>query len=235
MSKRQQPLAYARGSVSRGRGSVRRWRGSVRRGRGSVRRGRNYLVALVLALCPGVVERAAAVELRLQFGALERMLTEQVFTQEGRRYVHGSKTTKCDFAYLERPQIRGEDGKLRIAARFTGRKGLNVIGQCVGLGDAFDVVITAIPRYKGGDIGLAEVKVASAGKSGYYIRKVCEAMERTLARDFRYPIESDAHRILEDPGNQPGYRRELKGFKVPDIRVSGDALVLDLDFELTVK
>jgi len=152
MNRRQQPLAYARGSV---------------------RRRRNYLVLWVLALCPGVVERAAAVELRLQFGALERMLTEQLFTQEGRGYVHGSKTTKCDFAYLERPQIRGEDGKLRITARFTGRKALNLVGQCVGLGDAFDVVITAIPQYKSGNIGLQEVKVASAGRSGFYIRRVC--------------------------------------------------------------
>ncbi|HXB70704.1 MAG TPA: hypothetical protein VNY05_20900 [Candidatus Acidoferrales bacterium] len=189
----------------------------------------------VLALCPGVVERAAAVELRLQFGALERMLTEQLFTQEGRGYVHGSKTTKCDFAYLERPQIRGEDGKLRITARFTGRKALNLVGQCVGLGDAFDVVITAIPQYKSGNIGLQEVKVASAGRSGFYIRRVCEAMQATLARDFRYPIEADAHRILEDPRSQPGYQRDLKNFKVPEIRVSGDALVLSLDFELTVK
>jgi hypothetical protein len=192
-------------------------------------------VALVWALSPGVPERAAAVDLRLQFGALERMLTEQVFTQEGRRYVHGSKTTKCDFAYLERPQIRGEDGKLRIAARFTGRKALNVIGQCVGLGDAFDLVITAVPQYKGGNIGLQEVKVASAGKSGFYIRRVCEAIQSTLAREFRYPIEADAHRILEDSGSQAGYKRELKSFKVPEIRVTGDALVLALDFELTVK
>jgi hypothetical protein len=189
----------------------------------------------MLAVFPGVPERAAAVDLRLQFGALERMLTEQVFTQEGRRYVHGSQTTKCDFAYLERPQIRGEDGKLRITARFTGRKALNVIGQCVGLGDAFDVVIAAVPQYKGGNIGLQEVKVSSAGKSGYYIRRVCEAIQSTLAREFRYPIEADAHRILEDPGSQPGYKRELKSFKVPEIRVTGDALVLGLDFELTVK
>jgi len=60
-------------------------------------------------------------------------------------------------------------------------------------------------------------------------------MQATLARDFRYPIEADAHRILEDPRSQPGYQRDLKNFKVPEIRVSGDALVLSLDFELTVK
>ena len=178
---------------------------------------------------------ASAVDLRLQFGALERMLTEQVFTQDGRRYVHGSKTTKCDFAYLERPQIRGQDGKLRITAHFTGRKALNLVGQCVGLGDAFDVVITAIPQYKSGNIGLQEVKVTSAGKSGYYIRKVCEIMQSTLARAFHYPLDVDAHRILEDSATRPGYRRELNNFKVSEIRVTGDALVLSLDFELTVK
>lgn len=188
-----------------------------------------------LLLTFSLARLASAVDLRLQFGALERILTEQIFTQEGRRYVHGSKTSKCDFAYLEKPQIRGEDGKLRISARFTGRKALNVIGQCVGLGDAFDVVITAIPQYKSGNIGFQEVKVASAGKSGYYIRKVCEVMQATLARDFHYPLDAEAHRILEDPGAQPAYKRELKNFKVPEIRVTADALVLALDFELTVK
>ena len=50
---------------------------------------------------------AGAVELHLQFAALERMLAEQVFTQEGRRYVRGTKQSKCNFAYLEKPQVRG--------------------------------------------------------------------------------------------------------------------------------
>jgi hypothetical protein len=178
---------------------------------------------------------AAAVELHIQFGALERMLTEQVFSQEGRRYVHGSKTNKCNFAYLEKPQVRGEGGRLRIKARFTGRTSLNVIGQCVGLGDAFDVVITAMPVYKSGVIALQEVKVASEGKSGYYIRRVCEAMQTSLVRDFKYALEPEAQKLLEAPGAQPGYKREVRKFTVPDIRVTNDALVLQVDFELTVK
>ena len=178
---------------------------------------------------------AAAVELHIQFGALERMLTEQVFSQEGRRYVHGSKTNKCNFAYLEKPQMRGEGGRLRIKARFTGRSSLNVIGQCVGLGDAFDVVITAMPVYKSGVIALQEVKVASEGKSGYYIRRVCEAMQASLVKDFKYALEPEAQKMLEAPGTQPGYKREVRKFTVPDIRVTNDALVLQVDFELTVK
>ena len=190
---------------------------------------RAALVLLAFTCC------ASAVELHIQFGALERMLTEQAFTQEGRRYVHGSRSAKCNFAYLEKPTVRGDGGLLRIKARFTGRSALNLVGQCVGMGDAFDVVVTALPVYRDGALGLQQVKVTSEGKSGYYIRKVCEAMQASLARDFKYPLEDQAKRMLEDPAAQPGYKREVRKLAVPDIRVTGDALVLQVDFELTVK
>ena len=187
---------------------------------------------LLLAAWSGV---ASAVELHIQFGALERMLGEQVFTQEGRRYVHGSKANKCNFAYLEKPQVRGEGGRLRMKARFTGRSALNLVGQCVGLGDAFDLVITATPVYKNGALSLQGVKVTSEGKSGYYIRRVSEAMQASLAKDFQYGLEGEARKLLESAGAQGGYVREARKFNVPDVRVTSDALVLTVDFELTVK
>jgi hypothetical protein len=82
---------------------------------------------------------------------------------------------------------------------------------------------------------LQEVKVSSEGKSGYYIRRVCEAMQASLAKDFKYPLEAEAEKMLEQGGARPGYQREVRKFAVPDIRVTSDALVLQLDFELTVK
>lgn len=190
---------------------------------------RAALVLLALAA------NARAVELHIQFGALERMLSEQVFTQEGRRYVQGSQQSKCNFAYLEKPQVRGENGRLQMKARFSGRSALNLAGQCVGLGDAFDVVILALPVYKNGAIGLQQVKVSSDGKTGYYIRRVCSAMETSLTRDFRYALEHDAQVMMENPAVQPNYKREVRRFNVGDIRVTSDALVLPIDFELTVK
>jgi hypothetical protein len=105
-------------------------------------------VRRAILLLLATASAAHAVEIRIQFGALERMLAEQVFTQEGRRYVRGDKTDKCNFAYLEKPQVRGDDdGHLRMRARFTGRSALNFIGR-VGMGDAFDAVITAVPVYR---------------------------------------------------------------------------------------
>jgi hypothetical protein len=178
---------------------------------------------------------AHAVDLQIQFGALERMLGEQVFTQDGRKYVYGTATTKCNFAYLEKPRVQGAGGKLVIRARFTGRSALNMFGQCVGLGDAFTVALTAAPIYKDGAIGLTNVTAASEDHTGYYVRRVCTALAASLGHDFKYPIAAAAKAALEDSSAQPGYKRELRNFQITGIRVTDGALVLTMDFELTVK
>ena len=187
---------------------------------------------LLMAVCP---RPARALELHLQFGALERMIAETVFTQDGRRYVYHDKSNKCNFAYLEKPQIQGADGRLRIRAKFTGRSALNVIGQCVGLGDAFMVVVTATPQYRDGNIVLQNAVATSENKTGIYIRRVCSILGASLARDFKYPLAAEAKRILEDSSGQPGYKRELHDFQVPAIRVTNDALVIQAEFALIVK
>ena len=195
-----------------------------------------YVKRIAILLCAAWCgQPARAVELHLQFGALERMLAEQIFTQDGRRYVHGDKNNKCNFAYLEKPQIQGDAGHLRIRARFTGRSALNMLGQCVGLGDAFTVVIAATPQYRDGNLVLENVTAVSEAKTGYYIRRVCSVLGSSVARDFKYPLANVAQKLLEDSAAQPGYKRELRRFQVPAIRVTADALVIELDFELTVK
>ena len=178
---------------------------------------------------------AHPMELQIQFTALERLLAEQVFTQEGRRYVRGGKSDKCNFAYLEKPRVAGADGKLLMHARFTGRSSFNMFGQCVGLGDAFDVLIAASPRYRDGALGLENVTVVSEGHNGFYIRRVCAALSSSLAREFRYPIASAAKSLLEDPRTPQDYPRELHNFRVTEAHVANDALILAIDFELTVK
>ena len=194
-----------------------------------------FRFVLVVLAFVSLAPMARAIELRIQFAALERMLGEQVFTQDGRRYVHNDGTNKCNFAYLEKPHVQGQDGKLRMRARFTGRSALNMFGKCVGLGDAFDVIITALPQYKDGNIGLNDVKAVPDGHTGYYIRRVCEALTTSLLHSFKYPVATAAKSLLEDPGAQKSYPREPGDFRVTDIRVTNEALVLAIDFALTVK
>jgi hypothetical protein len=193
--------------------------------------------AISLLLC---LSAARAADLEIHYSAIQKILAQEVFTQDGRRYVHGSPAAKCSFAYLEHPELRGDNGRLSLKARFTGRSALDVFGRCIGLGDSFDVYITAAPYYRNQSIGLRDVRVegrAPEGKprSGYYVRRVCAALGESLRKQFEYRVGDQARRILEQTAPAAAYRQELLDFTVPRIQVTPDALIVTVDFRLAVK
>jgi hypothetical protein len=197
----------------------------------------NIAVALLSLLS---VSGARAADLEIHYSAIQKILAQEVFTQDGRRYVRGSPAAKCSFAYLEHPELRGENGKLTLQAKFTGRSALNVLGQCIGLGDSFDVYITAVPYYHNRAIGLKDVHVESRGpggqpRTGYYMRRVCAALGDSLRKQFEYRVGDQARSLLEQTAPQAVYRQELLDFSVPRIQVMPDALVVTVDFRLAVK
>ena len=194
---------------------------------------RGKLIAAALAALWPCFSHAA--ELRIQYSAISKVLAQQVFTQEGRKYVRGTKEQRCNFAYLEHPEISGSNGRLGIRAHFTGRSARNFFGKCVGLGDSFDVQIAAVPYYHDGVIGMKDVRVESVNRDGVYIRLVRSALAYSLANDFGYRVLDDAKKILEARRDPLPVTQELARFDVQSIRVTGDALVLEVDFALTVK
>jgi hypothetical protein len=111
-----------------------------------------------------------AAELELRYAAIERIIAEQLFTQEGRHYVRGSRSTKCQFAYLEAPHLSSDAGLLRVTARFSGRSALDLFGRCAGMGDEFDL-----------------------------IRRVREALAQSISKDFKIEVRDRARRLLEQP------------------------------------
>ena len=185
------------------------------------------LLTLLLCAFPSL-----AAELELRYTALEHILAEQLFTQEGRHYVRGNRASKCQFAYLETPHIDSDGGRLRIAARFSGRSALDLFGGCVGLGDSFNLIITAAPIPRNNAIALTQVRVTAA-KDSYYIRRVCAAMSQSMAKDFKIELRDQARRVLEQ--THEGYKQELASFNLNEIRLTPESLILVLDFRLVVK
>jgi hypothetical protein len=176
-----------------------------------------------------------AADLELRYGALERIIGEQIFTQDGRRYVRGNASAKCQYAYLEHPRLSADDARLRVTAKFSGRSALDVLGRCVGLGDSFDLTITATPVARNGAIGFQDASVSTV-KDSYYIRRVRQALTQSFTKDFKVEVRDQARRLLES-SSQPGavYQQELSGFELNAVRVAHDALVLEVEFKLVVK
>ena len=176
---------------------------------------------------------AFAADLEIRYGALERLISEQVFTEEGRKWVRGSPKTHCQYAYLEHPRIGADGDRLKIVARFSGRSALSVMGSCMGLGDSFDFTMTAAPLPKNGSISLERVKVTTV-KDNYYIRRVRAALEQSFSKDFKVEVKDQAKRLLEQP-NGSAYKQELSAFSLNAVRVLPEALVLEVEFRLVVK
>ncbi len=186
------------------------------------------IVLLFLTVAP-----CLAADIELRFDTLERIIADQVFTQDGRKYVRGTPATKCQFAYLEKPRIGADNGLLRVTALFSGRTAFDVFGGCIGLGDSFDLTIAAAPTVRNGAIGFKDVKITTA-KDSYYIRRVRSALIRAFAKDVKIEVKDQARKILEQTREGASYKAELASFDLTGVRVTPDSLVLVVEFRLVV-
>lgn len=177
---------------------------------------------------------AFAVDLEIRFGVLERLAGEQLFTAEGRRYVQGSKDQKCRYAFLENPKLSASGDRLQLKVNFTGKTALGVFGRCVGLGDAFELTVTAKPVARNGTISFEQF-VVSTPRDSLYIRRVRAALVETLNKNFRLDIMEQARKMIEAPQQVGKFQQEIKDLKLSSVRVSADSLVLAVDFRVIVK
>lgn len=176
-----------------------------------------------------------AVDLEIQFGVLERLIGEQAFTAEGRRYVQGNKDQHCRYAYLENPKLSAAGDRMQLKVKFTGQTALDMFGHCVGVGDSFDLTISAKPTVdKLGEVGFESFQVMTP-RDSFYIRRVRGALVETLNKEFKLDIMAQTRKLVEAPQSLGKFQQQVSGLKLSGVRVSPDALVLAVDFKVTVK
>jgi len=185
-----------------------------------------------LALCSALPALAAGLELRYE--ALERLIAQQMFTGEGRRYVRGSPGARCQYAYLEAPHIGAENGRLRITAKFSGRSAVGLLGLCVGMGDSFDFTLLATPVARQGALGLDRIDLTT-GRDSYYIRRVRGALTQSFQKDFKIDVREQARKLLEQGPENATVKSELKDFELFGVSLTPDSVVLEVEFRLVVK
>ncbi len=177
---------------------------------------------------------AFAVDLEIRYGALERIIGEQAFTTDGKRYVQGTKDQKCRYAFLEKPKLSAAADRLQLRVNFSGKTALDMFGRCVGVGDQFELTILAKPSIDNGTLAFQEFQV-STPRDSFYIRRVRNALVETLNKQFRIDIMAQARKLVESPQQVGTVQQEIKDLKLNAVRVAVDALVLGVDFKVIVK
>lgn len=186
------------------------------------------MLPLLLLLLP-------AIEIEIRFPLLERQLAQQQFTQDGRKYVKGNPSSRCNFAYLANPRFSSLDGRLRITALFTGKSSLDVFGKCLGFGDSFDFEVLSELSTQQGTLRLAKPEVKILSRDTFYSRQVLKALQKSIGDAIQYPIRDEIQKLLSAGTANTPYKISIPKVEIRRVQILKDSLLVDVDTRFLVE
>lgn len=178
---------------------------------------------------------ASGIEIEIRFPLLEKQLSQQLFSQDGKHYVRGHPASRCNYAFLTSPYFRSRDGKLLITARFSGSSSLDVFGRCVGFADSFDFEVLSVLTIRNGTLVLKDPQVQVLSRQTFYSRQVQRALRASIRDAVEYPIREELRKILL-AGAAPGpYRISIQSLEVRAVQVLPESLLVSVDTRLLIE
>ena len=178
---------------------------------------------------------ARAVEMRVSRDALERTLDQQLFGgPDGRYYLKGNPRSAC-FTYAESPKLTFLQDRIVVRMKTHSRIGTAVGGACLGLALTVPAEVSLSPDADGETIGFRDARLDRVSDqkelnfilSPFLSHKVPSSMKVNAADLLR--------KALEGSTATSGYKVTLDRLKIHSVQVDGDALVVDVDADLSVK
>jgi hypothetical protein len=210
--------------LEQGRGSEMRLEPDGRDGEGTACLRRRVLFLACLSLC-GSVGRAVASELVIGREALQTLVVMSVFKDQGRWNL---VTGKC-YAYLERPQVALEAGRVIIDAHLSSRLGLTVGGSCVGTELASDVRVSGKLVGSGSHIEIDDIRIDRVQDGS--TRNVVELLQSATGGSVPKSANIDLLPLLK-PASVPGTDIKVSATSLSIANVSTLADAVDVDFEI---
>jgi len=168
-------------------------------------------VLLVFALA-GLAAPLEGMQLTVSYRVLERVLEKGLFRDQGRYYVSGSSDDDCNYAYLARPRLGVDGGRLALRLHFNGFAGAEVGGQCLGSGDEFDFVVTGVPKVEGGSLVLGDPQLSLSGRPAYEAL-LQPIVTGPLAQALRFDLAAELDHLVAGAARE-GLRVRISGLEI---------------------
>jgi hypothetical protein len=189
-------------------------------------------VGLSMVAVPGA---AHAIEIKVSAQALERTLNTQLFNgPDGRYYFRGDAKAPC-FAYAQDPKISFKEERILIHVKTKARLGAKVAGACVGVGLTTDADVSVIPEALGETIGFRDPRVEHLSENKELDFFLVPFLSKKLPQQMKINVADLIRQLLLKSAEATGYEMRLDNLKIHSMVVSGDALVVDFDGDLSVK
>ena len=192
--------------------------------------GVGLLIAGILSVGVGSSEAAS---FEVSYRSVEAFIVQRVMTDGGRHYMEGKPSDDCRYAFVQEPRVAAVGGRLQITVLFAGRAGAVVAGKCVGPGDNFDLVVSGVPEYDGGELFLSDLRVEAPDTA--YFKIVRPLVEKDLKESLRYPLRDrlDYGAAWVSSSSVAG-ALSLGLFSIDSITAGQDSVRFDFEFGLSL-
>jgi len=186
-------------------------------------------IAVVLAgLTVMVGAPAGAAEIVLERTAVERLVRQTLFTDQGRYYMQRGA---C-YAYLDDPSVSLSGGRVYLQASLAAFLGMISGTKCAGLPIATKITLSGRPAHQGGVVRLADLRLENVADPS--IRAL---LTSGLLPNVPMAIEIDVAAAVRSMLKQPNvpYTSELERLDITALVAEGDKLGVKFDFKLLAK
>jgi hypothetical protein len=192
--------------------------------------------AVLLALfCCVAAPRSRAVELKVSSAALERTLVTQLFTKDaGRFYLRGDAHSAC-YVYAESPKVEFAGDRVMVHLHVRARLGTSLHGDCLGIGLSRDVDVSVAPVAEGETIGFQDARIDKLSGSRELDALLMPFLMRKVPSSLKVNAATQLRQLLVKSSETTGYDISLDRLLIHSMSVEGDALMMDLDGDLSVK
>jgi hypothetical protein len=185
---------------------------------------RRVLFVTCLGLC-GFVGRAIASELVIGPEVLQTLVAASVFKDQGRWYLAKGK---C-YAYLERPHVALDAGRVIIEAHLSSRLGLTVGDSCLGTELMSDVRVSGKLVGSGSHIEIDDIRIDNVQDES--TRKIIDLLQSATGGSLPKSANVDLLPLLK-PASVPGTDIKVSATNLAIAKVTTLADAVDIEFEI---
>lgn len=188
----------------------------------------------LLLLVPGAIS-CRAVELKVSRDVLQRTLKQQLFSgPDGRYYLKGNARAACS-VYAENAQLSFAQDRIVVRVKTHARLGKGVGGVCLGISLSPTAEVSLEPYGEGETIGFRDARVVKVSEQRELNFLLTPFMSRQIPKSMQVNAADLLRKALAGSAAATGFKVTLERLKVHSILIQGDALVVDVDGDVSVK
>jgi hypothetical protein len=188
--------------------------------------------AVLLAV---LAPQAGAVELKVSRDALERTLKQQLFSgADGRYYLKGNAKSACPI-YAEDPKLTFADDRIVVHVKTHARLGKAVGGACLGLSLTLPAEVSLAPDGEGETVGFRDARIDRVSDHAELNFVLTPFLSHQVPAGMKVNAADLLRKALEGSTASSGYKVALDRLKIHSVQIDGDALVVDVDGDISVK